>query len=219
MAPPLPLSRVIPHEASWRNPSANPADYFNYDMNETGWRHYCSRVKTYRDTFNLRHKIQVLDPVAMAAAAAAGPGARGSAGPGGGGGDGIDTTLPPEVVAALRRARKTQVGGAGRVLRCWGTPPPWVGVRCHGRLGSTGVDFVRIACAARLGRLDTKGHCVPALWPRRAPSTASLSTPARYPAVRLVAKLPPKPLPRSSTGRSGTWPLSAAPSGTPPRAP
>ncbi|EFJ41031.1 hypothetical protein VOLCADRAFT_107867 [Volvox carteri f. nagariensis] len=119
----LDLDRIIPHEASWRNPSANPADYFNYDMNETSWRQYCARVRTFRDTFTLRNKITALDPVAIAAAAAAAAAsasaantAVGGVGVGIGGSRGvseyIDPFLPPEVISALRnlaaRTRKSQ---------------------------------------------------------------------------------------------------------------
>ncbi|GFR49264.1 hypothetical protein Agub_g11282, partial [Astrephomene gubernaculifera] len=108
-AAPCPLPpRIIPHEALWRNPSANPGDYFNYDMNETSWRHYCARIRTYRDTFTYRNKIAVLDPAALAAAAAAAGG--GGAGRGGGAAssDGIDPTLPAEVIAALKAAARSR---------------------------------------------------------------------------------------------------------------
>ncbi|GLI66885.1 hypothetical protein VaNZ11_010868 [Volvox africanus] len=108
----LDLDRVLPHEASWRNPSANPGDYFNYDMNETSWRQYCARVRTYRDTFTLRNKITVMDPAAMAAAAAAAAsGGRGSGVSAAVVADVIDPMLPAEVIAALRnmaRNRKAQ---------------------------------------------------------------------------------------------------------------
>ena len=42
----LDLDRVI--DAPWRNPTANPSDYFNYGMNERTWREYCRKVEQYR---------------------------------------------------------------------------------------------------------------------------------------------------------------------------
>ncbi|GIL93244.1 hypothetical protein Vretimale_19588 [Volvox reticuliferus] len=107
----LDLDRVLPHEASWRNPSANPADYFNYDMNETAWRQYCARVRTYRDTFTLRNKITVMDPAGMAAAAAAAAAAGSGRGAGVGAVpvvDAIDPMLPAEVIAALRNMARNR---------------------------------------------------------------------------------------------------------------
>ena len=42
----LDLDRVL--DAPWRAPNANPSDFFNYGMNERGWRHYCRNVEQYR---------------------------------------------------------------------------------------------------------------------------------------------------------------------------
>jgi len=55
----LDLDRVI--DAPWRAPNANPSDYFNYGMNERGWREYCRKVEQYRAEYSLRNKIVPLN--------------------------------------------------------------------------------------------------------------------------------------------------------------
>lgn len=42
-----------------RLPGIDPSDFFNYGMNERGWRDYCGRVAQYRLEFTMKGQIQV----------------------------------------------------------------------------------------------------------------------------------------------------------------
>ena len=46
------LERVV--EAPWRDRQAKRTDYFNFDLDEMGWRHYCDQVKKYRLEFTMQ---------------------------------------------------------------------------------------------------------------------------------------------------------------------
>ena len=45
----LDLDRLDPASAVWRQGDAVVGDFFNYDLDEAGWREYCARVKDYRE--------------------------------------------------------------------------------------------------------------------------------------------------------------------------
>merc|ERR1719281_2195423 len=60
----LDLDRLDPASAVWRQGDAVVGDFFNYDLDEAGWREYCARVKDYREQCALL-------PIGMAAGAMA----------------------------------------------------------------------------------------------------------------------------------------------------
>lgn len=71
-------------DAPWRAPGADPAEYFNYDMNPRTWKEYCSRVRQYQAEYKMQRRIQVYDRDKRER----------------------DSDLPPELAAAVRRQRR-----------------------------------------------------------------------------------------------------------------
>ena len=55
------LDRVV--NAPWREPGANPKDFFNYDMDEGTWREYCKKVMEFRDELRMRKTMPMAAPV------------------------------------------------------------------------------------------------------------------------------------------------------------
>lgn len=48
-------------DAPWYQPSADPADFFNYGLNSRTWKEYCESVKKYQTEFSMQRQIEVYD--------------------------------------------------------------------------------------------------------------------------------------------------------------
>lgn len=51
-------------DAPWRLPGIDPSDFFNYQLNERGWKQYMERIKQYRLEFTMKGQIQTADHAA-----------------------------------------------------------------------------------------------------------------------------------------------------------
>lgn len=79
-------------DAPWNTPGADPADFFNYGLNQRSWKDYCAKVKKFQLEFSMQKKIEVYD--------------RDSRPRGGGNSD-----LPQELAAAVAEQRHLSYGG------------------------------------------------------------------------------------------------------------
>jgi hypothetical protein len=85
-------------DAAWNIPGADPADFFNYGLNQRSWKEYCSKVKKFQLEFTMQKKIEVYDRDGRT---------RGS-----------NSELPPELAAAVAEQRHASFGPpAGTSLR------------------------------------------------------------------------------------------------------
>jgi len=77
-------------DAPWNIPGADPADFFNYGLNQRSWKEYCSKVKKFQLEFTMQKKIEVYGRDGRT---------RGS-----------NSELPPELAAAVAEQRHASYG-------------------------------------------------------------------------------------------------------------
>ncbi|KAK9820572.1 hypothetical protein WJX72_011768 [[Myrmecia] bisecta] len=58
----LDIDRV--QDAPWRQPGADPSDFFNYGLNPASWKQYCKRIELFRLEFTMQSKIQTYEGAA-----------------------------------------------------------------------------------------------------------------------------------------------------------
>ncbi|GAX76532.1 hypothetical protein CEUSTIGMA_g3978.t1 [Chlamydomonas eustigma] len=113
----LPIDKVV--DAPWRQPFMDSSSFFNYDMNESGWKEYQRKIQQYRDQYALQNKIEVI-PLS------------------GGTNLGITQDMPAELVKLIREAVSGGAGGENPYL-VGGRPAPFRSRHLEPRLDSESI--------------------------------------------------------------------------------
>lgn len=116
----LDLDRVV--EPPWRLPGAESSDFFNYGMDEAGWKEYCKKIEFHRQEFSMKKKIQTYESTSLSFQQ--------------------DPDLPPEVAAAIAAETGPRTGASNEVIKALPIPV-FQGLDDYSMRNRRGRDFRR----------------------------------------------------------------------------